>query len=76
MGSAAKVTSKGQVTIPKDVRDRHGIKPGDQLEFIEDRGGLRVKKRLAKSPFAEWRGYLKDLKGKDPDALIEEMRGR
>jgi len=27
------VTSKGQVTIPKPVRDRLGIKPGDAVEF-------------------------------------------
>lgn len=31
-----KVTSKGQVTIPKEVRDKLGIRPGDDIGFRED----------------------------------------
>ncbi|MBI4491507.1 MAG: AbrB/MazE/SpoVT family DNA-binding domain-containing protein [Chloroflexi bacterium] len=72
----ARVTSKGQVTIPKAVRDRLGIRPGDEIEFVEDEAGVRVQKRLLTSPFARYRGYLKHLAGRDPDALVEEMRGR
>ena len=30
----AKLTSKGQITLPKNVRDTLSISPGDQLEFI------------------------------------------
>ena len=33
MDVAAKVTSKGQITIPKDVRDALGIQEGDQIVF-------------------------------------------
>jgi AbrB family looped-hinge helix DNA binding protein len=33
------VTSKGQVTIPKDIRDRLGIKPGTKVAFSVDRYG-------------------------------------
>ena len=33
MDAAAKVTSKGQVTVPKTVRDALGIKEGDQVIF-------------------------------------------
>jgi antitoxin PrlF len=33
MDAAAKVTSKGQVTVPKVVRDALGIKDGDQIVF-------------------------------------------
>jgi AbrB family looped-hinge helix DNA binding protein len=31
--TATNVTGKGQVTIPKPIRDRLGIKPGDAVEF-------------------------------------------
>ena len=72
---ACKVTSKGQVTIPKSVRDSLGLRPGDEIEFVKETLGFRVQKRLDGSPFAKWRGYLKDLEGQDPDKLIEQWRG-
>jgi len=43
MGALAKITSKGQVTLPKEVRERHGLKPGDSVEFIEENGRTWVK---------------------------------
>lgn len=38
----AKVTSKGQITIPVRVRRRLGLKPGDTIIFVENEGGYRV----------------------------------
>ncbi len=70
-----RVTTKGQVTIPKDVRDRLGLRPGDEIEFVEDPSGFRVQKRLPASPFKKYRGYLKGLAGRDPDELVDQMRG-
>lgn len=72
----SRITSKGQVTIPKDVRDRLGLRPGDEIEFVEDRRGYRVLKRVPASPFQKYRGYLRNLAGCDPDELVERMRGR
>lgn len=71
-----KITSKGQVTIPKDVRERLGLRAGDEIEFVEDRRGFRVRKRVLASPFKKYRGHLKGLAGHDPDELVEQMRGR
>jgi antitoxin PrlF len=40
----ATVTDKGQVTVPKEVRDRAGIAPGSRLDFeVMDDGNLRVR---------------------------------
>ncbi len=72
----AKITSKGQITIPKEVRDRLGLRPGDEVEFVEDSEGMRIQKEVAESPFAQYRGYLKKLRACDPDEFVEEMRGR
>ena len=40
---AVSVTSKGQVTIPKRVRQALGIRPGSKVEFDLDGGGARLK---------------------------------
>jgi len=38
----AKVTSKLQVTVPKTIADRFGIRPGDEIEFLPGDGSLRI----------------------------------
>jgi antitoxin PrlF len=72
----AKITSKGQVTIPKEVRERLGVNTGDELEFEETPRGMLVHRRAEPSPFHKYRGYLRRRSGKEPDALVEELRGR
>ena len=40
----ATVTDKGQVTVPKEIRDKTGIAPGSRLDFeVQDDGTLRVR---------------------------------
>lgn len=39
-----KVTSKGQVTIPKTIRDEFGLLPGTEVEFVKEGGEVRVRK--------------------------------
>ena len=68
--SIATMTSKGQVTVPKDVREDMGLKPGSKLMFVKVRDGFyRVVPRT---------GTAADLVGMlyDPDRptmTIEEM---
>lgn len=38
----AKVTSKGQITIPVDIRRKLGVREGDKVLFLEDRGRIFV----------------------------------
>lgn len=44
----ATLTSKGQITIPKEVRDRLGLKPGDRVEIYIDHDGRTVIERTLK----------------------------
>lgn len=50
----ARVTSKGQVTVPKAVRDRLGVKPGDALIFALEgnRTEVRAERRKTLADFA------------------------
>jgi antitoxin PrlF len=71
----AKVTSKGQVTIPKQIRDKLGVRPGEGVGFEEKEGLMLIKKAITKSPFDKWVGKLKHLKGQRSDDLVKEARG-
>lgn len=72
----AKVTSKGQVTIPKEVRDKLGIRTGEELIFEEKEGVFYLKKSFKKSPFDKWVGKLKTLRKQKTDDIIENLRGK
>jgi antitoxin PrlF len=41
----SKITGKGQVTIPKEIRDRLGLLPGTEVEFVERNGRAQIGKR-------------------------------
>ena len=71
----AKVTSKGQITIPKNVREKLGLKTGAGVAFEEKDGVFYIRKSVTKSPFDKWKGKLRKLKGKSSDQLIKELRG-
>jgi AbrB family looped-hinge helix DNA binding protein len=67
---SAKITSKGQVTIPQEVRRAMGVSEGDRVEFVHMPDGGFVMKRATRS--------IRDLKGIIPlrrkPATIEEMQ--
>jgi AbrB family looped-hinge helix DNA binding protein len=48
----AKVTSKLQVTVPKAVADRFGIRPGDEIEFIIEGDTLRILRAGERRPLS------------------------
>ena len=73
---ATTVTSKGQVTIPKPVRDHLGIVPGSQVEFRRtDDGSVVVEKANAPQPnrFAALLGIAGP--GPTTDEIMEMTRG-
>lgn len=67
------VSEKGQVTIPKRLRDRLGIGPGVVLEFREEAGTLVASKVSGEDAVASVYGIL-DV-GRPVDELVDELRG-
>jgi antitoxin PrlF len=66
----ATVTSKGQITLPKEIRDRLKLEPGTRINFAVDASGQVVLKPL-NYDFRSLRGILKSRR-KRP-VTIEEM---
>ena len=56
----ARITSKGQITVPKEVRDQLGVKAGDALEFSVDEGSEQAQVRpIKRRSIAEFRGIFR-----------------
>jgi len=62
----SRVTEKGQVTIPKEIREELGIEPGDEITFEETETGYVVRKHVADNRFEKWRGVA------DSDETVAE----
>ena len=65
----ATITSKGQITIPKDIRDSMGLKSGDRIKFMQSEKGQTTFLPISES--------IEDLKGIVPKpkktVTIEDM---
>lgn len=68
------VSEKGQITIPKLLRRRLGLRKGQVLEVREEAGRLTLTKSGVDDPVAAAYGILK--LNKSTDQLITELRGK
>ena len=71
----ARVTSKGQVTIPVQVRKSLGLNPGDVLVIRESAAGYTLEKAATRSKFDEFVGYMRKGAPVSTDEIMREMRG-
>lgn len=70
-----RITEKGQVTIPKAIRERFGLYPGTEVRFVEkDRRMVLVEKAGKEDVWEKYRGFLK-LKMRTDD-VMRLLRGR
>jgi antitoxin PrlF len=74
---SSSLSSKGQVTVPQEIRKRLGVAPGDRIDFVVE-GDLTVIRpsRAQENPFEKYRGILGPFPGgeKGIKRWIEEMR--
>lgn len=70
------VTRKGQVTLPKPIRDALGLSPGSRVEFVVENGRVILRRQVPQEVFAQWRGYLRGkLPAQSVDEMMELLRG-
>ena len=70
------VTSKGQVTIPKELREKFGIEPGVKIDFVAAPDGIRLRKVVDRQKRLGVLGCLKkELVGRSVGELLDELRG-
>ncbi|ERJ04754.1 Transcriptional regulator AbrB family protein [Halorhabdus tiamatea SARL4B] len=73
-----RVTTKGQVTIPKKIREALGIEPGDEVSFEQTESGYKLRKEEPTTaegddPFQKYRGSA-DSSETMPDRM-RRLRG-
>jgi len=75
-----KVGVRGQVTIPKEIRNRFGIGPETEVEFHLVDGSILLRKAPRKSSLSRWKGKCKGslsaLGYSSVDRFMDDVRGR
>jgi AbrB family looped-hinge helix DNA binding protein len=70
-----RVTTKGQVTIPKDIRDHLGIRPGSEVEFVREAEKVRLVAGESQPPLEErnrrFRAALERMSGTIDSGLMD-----
>lgn len=69
-----KITVKGQVTIPKPIRDRYGLRPGSEVRFVEEDRRVVLRKAGGEDVWKKYRGFLK--LGISTNEYFKLLRGR
>lgn len=78
MRCEARVSSKGQVTVPREIRRALRVKQGDILVFETDETGVHLRARKPTSAFAAYAGIWRvggGLTVEEINAQLREMRG-
>jgi AbrB family looped-hinge helix DNA binding protein len=80
MLKSMKVGERGQVTIPKEIRERFGLGPETEVEFRVVQGSIVLKKAPKKLDLRKWKGRCKDsfaeLGYSSVDKFVDDVRAR
>lgn len=77
MKYSSTISSKGQVTVPQEIRNRLGLSTGDRIDFvIEGERTVIRPARSASNPFEEYRGVLGTFPGgkKEINEWLDDLR--
>lgn len=75
MKSESVISERGQVTLPKELRDHLGLAPGMRVSFVPSPQGILIRKASSQAaPFREVFGVIKD--GVSTDDYLRRTRGK
>lgn len=67
-GMTHKMGPKGQVVVPKEMRERHGLRPGDEVVFDDADGEIRLRRAKTKAEI------LDELVGSLPPSDVDPLQ--
>ena len=75
-----KIGERGQVTIPKEIREQFGLGPDVEVDFQVENDTIVLRKAPRKLEIERWKGYCRDTSGdlgySSVDEFMEDIRGR
>ena len=71
-----RITSKGQVTIPQEIRNKFGFLPGTEVDIIAEDDKALIVKSTRENMFLKWLGRGTLRYKEDLDLMLHELRGR
>jgi antitoxin PrlF len=77
MKNSSTISSKGQITVPQEIRKRLGLEPGDRVEFVVEEGRTVIRPvRSEVNPFERFIGIADTFPGGEEGikAWIDDMR--
>ncbi len=76
MAPSSTISTKGQVTVPLEIRRRLGLKEGDRVEFVVDNGQTILRPaRSSENPFEKYIGKLPAFEStREINEWVAEMR--
>jgi AbrB family looped-hinge helix DNA binding protein len=68
-----RITSKGQVTIPVEIRERLGLLPNSEVDFEVEGNSVRIRKARGKRSVGRGRSLVQRMSGKATSGLSTEQ---
>lgn len=72
----SRITVKGQITIPKKIRNKFGLLPGADVEVIAEGNKVVLVRSRHENKFMKWLGCGKHRDKESVDLMVDQLRGR
>lgn len=71
-----RITIKGQITIPQEIRNKFGFLPGMEVDVIAEGNKALIVKSRRENIFMKWLGRGERRSKMEADRMVDEIRGR